>query len=475
MRQVLLGFVITLSLLGCEEKTSNKTGTFIAGEIVNGNTNYLTLEKDNEFIDSIPIQENGRFSYQFKKENFKRGLYTFRYSPESQIFYVENGDSLLFRVNTKEFDESLMFTGDKAGENNFLMEMYLLNEKDNDLILSYYKISPKEFAQKTDSIKKSREKRLDKLQEQNEFSEGFLNLAEKTIDYEYYDLRERYAFFINRYFNEFRNKIPSNFFEYRSEVNFNDKELQSYYIYQRFLDNYLKNRAIELCFKQTNSQECFNTKSVTNLKNRLIISDSLFKVKNLRNRFITRFARKQINYADNETQIDSTLELLANFDLPKDQLQELKDLGKLQKNYFEGDNVSGAKLLSPDGTKYALKEILKKGNKPVITFTWSIYVSSHKRQHKRVNELRNRYPEVDFLGVNIDNEDSIELWRKALENFDYNKDFEYKIRERGTDFYLYKNLLNKILLIDKKGIIQKAGLNIYDPNFENQLLEFLNQ
>ena len=475
MRQVLLCFVSTLFLLGCEDKPASKTGTYIAGEIVNGNSNYLTLEKDNEFIDSIPVQKNGKFSYQFKKENFKQGIYTFRYSPESQIFFIEEGDSLLFRVNTKEFDESLMFTGDKAGENNFLMEMYLLNEKDNDLILSYYKISPKEFAQKTDSIKKLREKRLDKLQDQNEFSESFLNLAEKTIDYEYYDLRERYAFFINKYFNEFRNKIPANFFKYRDDINFNDKELQSYYIYQRFLDNYLKNKAIEVCLEQTNSQECFDTKSVKNLKNRLIISDSLFKVKNLRYRFITRFARKQINYAENDTEIDSTLALLSSFDLPKDQFQELKDLGELQKNYFEGNDVSEAKLLSPDGTKYALKEIIKKGKKPIVSFTWSIYVSSHKRQHKRINELRNRYPEVDFLGVNIDNEDSIELWRKALENFDYNKEFEYKIRERGKDFSLYKNLLNKILLIDQKGIIQKSGLNIFDPNFENQLLEFLNQ
>ena len=161
--------------------------------------------------------------------------------------------------------------------------------------------------------------------------------------------------------------------------------------------------------------------------------------------------------------------------MPKDQFQELKDLGELQKNYFEGNDVSEAKLLSPDGTKYALKEIIKKGKKPIVSFTWSIYVSSHKRQHKRINELRNRYPEVDFLGVNIDNEDSIELWRKALENFDYNKEFEYKIRERGKDFSLYKNLLNKILLIDQKGIIQKSGLNIFDPDFENQLLEFLNQ
>ena len=470
----LLFLSISLLLFSCNDdsKDNNPSSTHIGGEIVNSNEAYLTLEKDGYFIDSIPIKKNGEFSYNLDDSNFTPGLYTFRHSPEGQVFYIEKGDSLLFRLNTKDFDESLMYTGDKAEENNFLMEMYLLNEKDNELIYSYYKISPEKFAKKTDSIKNLRMKQLTSLKEENEFSPDFISLAKKSIEYEFYDLRERYAYLINKYFNEFRNKIPKEFFSYRNDANFNDKKLQSYYIYQRFLDNYLKNKAIERCVSQPNSTDCFNTNSVKNLKNRLIISDSIFKIKSLRNRFITRFAKKQINTARNKQQIDSTLKLIKSFDFPTENYKELVNLSKLQKNYFVGSDVSQSKLIKPNAEKIILQDIL---SKPTISFTWSIYKAAHPKQHQRVNELRNRYPEINFLGINIDEEESYQLWVKILDNFDYNKDYEVKIRDRGKNIEFYKNFSNKVLLINKEGIIEKSNLNIFDPNFENQLLEYLNQ
>lgn len=474
MRQLLLVFVVCFLVYSCGEDTTSNSSTSISGEIVNSNESFITLEKDGEFVDSVALSENGSFSYNFDENNFESGLYTFRHKPEGQTFFIEKGDSLLLRVNTKEFDESLMFTGNKAEENNFLIEMYLLNEKDNDLILSYYKVSPEKFAKKTDSIRSLRLDQLENLEDKYEFSESFLSLAEKNIDYEYYDLRERYAYLINKYFNEFRNKIPKEFFSYRKQVNFNDKDLQSLYTYQRFLDNYLKNRAIERCVAENPNKECFDTESITNLKNRLILSDSIFKIENLRNRFISRFAKRQLNSAKNEQQIDSSLQLVKSFDFPKNQYEELKQIGRLQKNYFVGKNTSNAKLYNTTGEKIILKDIL---DKQTITFTWSLYINNHPKFHKRVNELRNRYPEINFLGVNIDSDDkeTYDLWLKALSNFDYNKDFEVKIRDRGNEIYLYKNFLNKILLIDENGIIKKSNLNLFDPNFEAELLEYLNQ
>ena len=472
MRQLYILSIISLILCSCQKDPAANASTSVGGEIVNSNTPYLTLERNGKLVDSISIEEDGTFTYNFEEDNFEPGLYTFRHNPEGQVFFIEEGDSLLFRVNTKEFDESLMFTGDKSAENNFLMEMYLLNEKDNDVILSYYKTSPEKFIAKTDSIKAKRKEKLAELKSENNFSDSFIELADKTIDYEYYDLRERYAFLINTYFNQFRNKIPEDFFHYRNDIDFNDKSLQSYYVYQRFLDNYLKNRAIERCLKNENSKDCFDANSVTNLKNRLIISDSIFKIKNLRNLYISRFARKQINTATNKQQIDSTLQLLKSFNFPNEKYNELKKLGRLQKNYFVGKDVSQSKLLTTEKEKIFLIDIL---DQPTITFTWSVYVSNHTKLHERVNELRNRYPEINFLGVNIDEESNHDLWMKALENFDYNKDFEIKIRARGNDISLYKNFLNKVLLINKKGTIEKANLNLFDPNFENELLEYLNQ
>ena len=461
-------------LFSCKNDTAIKTTTYLGGEIVNNNNDYITLEKDNILIDSIFLNEDKKFSYSFKEKDFSSGLYTFRHSPESQVFYIEEGDSLLLRVNMDEFDESLMYTKDKSQENNFLMEMYLLNEKDNDLILSYYKMSPKDFAQKTDSIKDFKLEILSSLKNKYDFSKTFTEVAKKTIDYEYYDLRERYAYLINRYFSDFRSRIPEDFFTYRKDVNFNDESIQSYYTYQRFLDNYLKNKAIENCIKNKFNDSlkyCFRVNTVENLKQRLHLADSLFEINGLRNRFLSTLAKKQINFSVNDSQIDSTLHLLNKFDLPKDQVTELKALGNLQKKYFIGKNVSQAKLLSANGGKLNLGKISKK---PIVTYTWSLYQESHKIHHHLINELRNKYPELAFIAVNIDEEDT-ELWLKSIENFGYDRDFEYQIRNRKNKRYLYKSLLDKVLILDHKGNIVQNKLNLDSPNFENKILQFLNQ
>jgi len=471
--KLFLTFFFLFVLVSCDKNKDEKGSTYLGGEIVKSNYGYITLEKDNELIDSIFLDEENKFSYTFNDKNFSSGLYTFRHSPESQVFYLEKGDSLLLRVNMDEFDESLMYTKDKSNENNFLMEMYLLNEKDNDLILSYYKMSPDDFAKKTDSIKSFKLDRLASLQSKYEFSDTFTEMAKKTIDYEYYDLRERYAYLINRYFSEFRSKIPNDFFNYRKNVNFNDKSIQSYYTYQRFLDNYLKNKVIEDCVESNpeDASRCFKTNTVENLKQRLYLIDSLFEIKNIRNSFLSKVAKKQINFSSNDGQIDSTLNLLNKFDLPKDQLKELKTLGSLQKRYFIGKNVADAKLLSGNGEKLVLADISKK---PIVTYTWSLYHESHKAHHHLINELRNKYPELTFIAVNIDEED-VKLWKKSIENFGYDKNFEYQIRDRKDKRYLYKSFLDKVLIIDAQGNIVQNKLNLDDPNFENKILQFLNQ
>ena len=42
----------------------------------------------------------------------------------------------MLRLNTFDFDESLVYTGKGAKENNFLMDIYLLNEEEDEKIIS---------------------------------------------------------------------------------------------------------------------------------------------------------------------------------------------------------------------------------------------------------------------------------------------------------------------------------------------------
>ncbi|MDR6300353.1 TlpA family protein disulfide reductase [Mesonia maritima] len=458
-----------LVLVACEDEPKHDN-TFFGGQVVNPVEDYITIAKDDKILDTVYLDEENNFSYDFPEKH--HGLFTFKHAPESQLFYIEKGDSLMVRVNTVEFDESIMYSAEGSGKNNFLMEMYLLNEKNNDLIFSYYKIKPEEFAKKTDSIKKIRDERLATLEDKYDFSDEFIELAHKTIDYEFYDLRERYSFLVNKYLKDYRNEFPEDFFDYRKKVNFNDKELQSHYIYQRFLDNYLKNRSIEYCINNKANRDCFSLNNVNNLERRLKIADSIFTLAQLKYRFIGRFGRKEIIYSENKAQIDSTVELLKQFNLPKDLYTELTNLAEIQQAYFVGNSVADKKILNSKLDKIEIGDIIKR---PTIIFTWSVYSTTHhKLQHKIVNELRNRYPEIDFIGMNLDQGEPT-IWLKAIENYGYNTNFEYQIRDRGIKNSYFRNYLNRTFFINRDSKITYGQVQLDSPDLEQKILEFLNQ
>ncbi|PZD79589.1 hypothetical protein [Mesonia sp. K7] len=468
MKQCYLLIISLFILVSCK-KDVDEDVTFFAGKILNTNHKYITIGHKSGIIDTVYLNDNSEFSYTFK--NAEPGFYKFRLEPESQMFYIEEGDSLWVRVNASEFDESLVFTGDGAERNNFLMQLYLLNEKNNDLILSYYKLSPSEFAKINDSIRGARLSQLNELNTTHNFSPEFFNTAKKTIDYEYYDFKERYSFLMNRYFNEFNIQYPDNFFDYREEVDFNDKDLEMHYTYEHFMDNYIKNKSLENCLKKHKASYCVSLNSAENLKGRIILADSLFKNEDVRNRYITRYVSSGIIFSENKSQLDSSLETIKELNYTNDLIVPLEEMVALQRLFLSGSNISDKTLYNSKLETITIKEKL---HKPTVVFFWSMYQQEQlKNTHLIINELRNKYPEIDFIGLNIDIGEK-EAWQKALENLGYNQDYEYQIAKTDFSKKLYHHYLHKILFVNKNGEIIRGNATILNPNFENYILEFLN-
>ncbi|HET8837970.1 MAG TPA: hypothetical protein VFM82_03145 [Flavobacteriaceae bacterium] len=461
-------FLFFIFLIGCKDEPVRDT-TYIHGEIVNPFENYILLYKDNDLVDTIFLNDRNTFTYELKEA--EEGLYIFRQPPESQTIYIVPGDSILFRVNTLAFDETLYFSGTSAVKNNFLMELFLLNDRNNELILSYYKIDPKKFAAISDSIHTVRENMFDELVKENDFSENFIELGAKSVDYEFYDLRERYAFLIQKFAQDER-KISERFFDYRNQVNFNDKTLKNHIVYQRFLDDYLKNRSIENCEQRSTDRDCYSLNNYYNLRRRILLVDSLFTIDVLRNRFFQRFGAQQIIFSDRASQIDSTLQLLSKLSYEEKGLEELGKLADVQRSYFIGNNISDKKLIDFEGHKISIKKLL---NKPTITFSWSLYnEDDYKNKHEKISELRRKYPEINFIAINIDDGET-EAWKRVVTKNRYDPNFEYQNRGTGDKKELYRNYLNKVLFINRKGEIVFGDIPLDSPNFEGYILEFLNQ
>ncbi|MGV6846346.1 MAG: hypothetical protein ACWA42_09515, partial [Lutibacter sp.] len=139
MRYLILS-IFTLSLLGCAPSTElNKTATYFGGQIINPKSNYVLFLKDDAIIDTIKLDKRNHFLAKFNQ--LKEGLYTFKHGVEFQYIYLQPADSVLVRLNTWNFDESLVFTGKGSAKNEFLINLFLQNEKEDELMYRFFNLS----------------------------------------------------------------------------------------------------------------------------------------------------------------------------------------------------------------------------------------------------------------------------------------------------------------------------------------------
>lgn len=147
MKNLLL-LLLTISMFSCQKEVK-PTYVLFNGTIENNIANSANIS-GNGFEKDIAISETGSFSDTLKIEN--DGYYSLRVGRESTPIYLTKGANLGLTLNVKEFDESLIYTGDVAAENNYLAAKYLLSEKElafdkvyslpeNDFIVEVNKIN----------------------------------------------------------------------------------------------------------------------------------------------------------------------------------------------------------------------------------------------------------------------------------------------------------------------------------------------
>ena len=75
-------------------------------------------------------------------------MYYFRHGNENQYIYLEPQDSLMLRLNTWDFDESIVFAGKGAERNNILIDCFLQEERDNKMFYELNQLTPDNFIKK---------------------------------------------------------------------------------------------------------------------------------------------------------------------------------------------------------------------------------------------------------------------------------------------------------------------------------------
>jgi len=268
-------------------------------------------------------------------------------------------------------------------------------------------------------------------------------------------------------------QFPEDFHNYRSEISFNDEQLQDYYVYLNLLDDYLRTLSLEYCEEnRIITQECYDLTDYDNIKRRILLADSLIDMPRVKNNFLDRLSAQGIIYSRSREELVAILQLLDEIEYSGDRMDDLRQMAGIQNALLPGRELGELTLLNSSRDTVKLKEI---SNRPKISFHWSVNSRRHhKWQHKIIEDLRFKYPEIDFIGINID-KNHFKEWENVIARQNYPSQFQYKLNTLNINEILLKNYLNKMFFLNAEGKIIRGDVQLNSIDYESSILEFVNQ
>ena len=186
----------------------------------------------------------------------------------------------MVRINTGDFDNSIVFCGRGDQKNNFLMEMYLKNESDKNNMFDLFDRNYDQFSKSIDSIYARKKAFYLRKKTEINWDDKFDLYAKASLDFSHLAKKEIYPFAHERRTGEaISTKLPKDYYNFRKEIDFNNAQLTNYSPFVRYLTAMLNNVAYSEADNTFNLEE---TAIENNIK-KLNIADTLFKNEKIKN------------------------------------------------------------------------------------------------------------------------------------------------------------------------------------------------
>ncbi len=376
----------------------------------------------------------------------------------------------MVRVNTREFDESISFSGKGAERSNFLIDLYLQWEEEYNGFTQHYQKDPQKFQHFLDSLYKIRVKKLNKFNSKYKVSPEFQEIALAAIHFDNYQRKESYPF---SYYREndkiaFINNLPENFYSFRESINFNYPNLFDLYSYQRYLSAFLNHQA----YKEYCQNHSYNTVSYLHNYNEIKVIDKYITSPELKDMKLFRTGQRFIENSNDKEGVDEIFKLVsASKPSPKDKERRFRLYDSHKK--MEAGNIIPDLMLVDSGQR--MVTLSSRVQKPTVLYFWSYNSHMHMEEsHKKARDLQSKYPEFNFIGVNVNDENS--KWIKHVRQHKFDSTMEYRFNDvREARRSLVINDISKTIVLDKHGKILNSHANIHRTDFESELLAYLNQ
>lgn len=467
MRILVLSLLFLTVFCGCQKNGNNKGGyAYFGGQIINPNNDYVLLLSPSHKFDTLFLDDHNRFFT--KIEELETGLYTFTHGGEYQMALLEPYDSVMLRLNTIDFDESLVFTGDGAKKNNFLIKLFLDNEKDQESFVNTAQLSPENFQIYVDSARTARLNEFSEFISKKQRSDLFKDIAETSINYSYYSIKEMYpfAYFGYRNLKNYQN-LPESFYDFRNDINYNNGALSDFFIYNRFLYSHFNNVALDAFYKNASNEDIFDRHSVVYNLEKLKLMDERISNDTIKNKLLKNTTRDFISMCEDSVGISKMIDAYLTISTSAKDKEYIKGLASAIKKLKPGKTIPEVTLINYDNETIELRDLI---TKPSVIYFWSSNLKLHyKNTHFKSLELGKKYPNVDFIAININDNDN-RYWKKTLDEFKFSTANEYQFDNptEGKQI-LAINTIYKMIVLDKDMKIVDIYYNMFQSSFEEML------
>ena len=451
--QLVLFFVVVFA--GCSGKIEKNT-TYFGGKIINPKSKFVILYGNEVALDTFFLEEDNSFLGTL--ESINEGLYYFKHGSEHQYVYIEPKDSILIRLNTWDFDESLVFSGKGAERNNFLIDCFLESERDDKFFYQYYTKSPDEFRLKVDSLERLRLKKLEyfftKYPEESTLYRKILKIA---LTYPLYAKVESYPLAHNAIKKQGNAPhIDPSFYKHREMIDLRSDSIMYFYAYRDLKMSHLYNKVISEGHKLDSDE------FTVSLLKTIAAEMRNEKTKNviLKQTFVGHFYRRS-SCNLNRKAFESFLELSTNED-DKRQIQLLLNDAK---KFYKGKRIENFHVKDYNKTDKSPASLIK-GRNSVVYFWNSEYISKEYIA-SRINFLSKKHPNINFLGVKIDGNG-----KDRIKKIDIKSQYYIHSKSEANKFLTSK--MPRTLLINGKGIVMNGYASLMSKNIFDQIAQLDN-
>ena len=448
--------IVILFLNSCKEEVSDNS-IFFGGQIINPTSNYLILHKNNTTIDCLLLDSKNRFKKSFN--NLTPGIYKLEHIPEYQTIFLEPGDSLWVRANAAEFKQSIVFSGRGSSKNNFLMDMEINIENENNFLSSKYSLESNLFSKIIDSLvlqKKNQWKLMDSINKLTQFAQ---KVTMASYVYPYGTRRERYALLRGTNWNTSKDSV---YFNYRQFLNLEETDLAFFDPYIDYALNFLNEKSLDSSnyYFQIKQKTFFNIKRLQVLENKI-------KGRELKNNLARAIAYDEILNFDNHSEHDNFLQYYFAVNSNTKFLGEVLNLHNDIKKMYTGSSLPEIPIQNSQLDTVSSNILFN--NKSTVIYFWSQSQMNHYRETLRIiEEIKIDKPEYRYVGISIQpfNQMALEVNEILKQNVD---DQFAIINFKNASKKWIITLLNKAIVIDNNGKIINGFANVFDSSFANEL------